>query len=56
MAGDREKAIEALQGCVRAGWYNRDWMAHDSDLASIRDDPRFRVMIDAPSGSDTSLR
>jgi adenylate cyclase len=43
--GDREKAIATLQACVRAGWYNRDWMEHDADLESIRDDPRFRAIV-----------
>ncbi len=50
-AGKREEAIAALQECVRAGWYNRDWMAHDSDFDSIRDDPRFRAMIE-PAAPD----
>ena len=50
-AGDREKAIAALQECVRAGWYNRDWMEHDVDFESIRDDPRFRAMIE-PAAPD----
>ena len=44
-AGDREKAISTLQACVRAGWYNRDWMEHDVDFESIRDDPRFRALL-----------
>jgi non-specific serine/threonine protein kinase len=47
-AGEREKAITTLQECVRVGWYNRDWMAHDADLESIRDDPRVRAMIEPP--------
>ena len=50
-AGDPEKALAALEECVREGWYNRDWMAHDSDFESIRDDPRFRAMID-PAAPD----
>ena len=54
-AGDREKAIATLQECMRVGWYNRDWMAHDVDLASIRDDPRFQAMI-APAPAPDSTR
>jgi non-specific serine/threonine protein kinase len=48
---EREKALAALESCVRVGWVNRDWMARDSDLESIRDDPRFRALIEDPSGS-----
>jgi non-specific serine/threonine protein kinase len=49
--GDPEKALAALESCVRVGWVNRDWMAQDSDFESMRADPRFQALIAGLSGS-----
>jgi cytochrome c-type biogenesis protein CcmH/NrfG len=50
-SGERERALAALESCVRVGWVNRDWMARDTDFEPIRDDPRFRALVADPSGS-----
>ena len=39
------RALGALESCMRVGWGNREWMAHDSDFASIRDHPRFQALL-----------
>ncbi len=41
LKGDADDAFRALLGAKRAGFADRDQMAHDPDLASLRDDPRF---------------
>jgi hypothetical protein len=32
---------------VKAGFRNRDLMASDEDLKSLRDDPRFKQVLDS---------
>ena len=27
------------------GWGQKEWMAHDPDLASVRDHPRFQALV-----------
>jgi len=44
-AGQPERALGALENCMRVGWGNREWMAQDSDFASIRDHPRFKALL-----------
>lgn len=41
LAGDREGALEAWTASVGAGWADRDHAESDTDLDSIRSDPRF---------------
>lgn len=40
-----ERAIDLLERAVELGWGDRAWMANDSDLASLRDKPRFRALL-----------
>ena len=44
-AGDTDKAFEALGQAVDAGDRDVAWWRQDSDLDSIRDDPRFEELI-----------
>jgi predicted esterase len=41
LKGDKLDAFRALTAAKRAGFADRDQMRTDSDLASLRDDPRF---------------
>jgi non-specific serine/threonine protein kinase len=43
--GATEKALAALESCIQVGWVNREWMAQDSDLESIRSHPRFQALL-----------
>jgi adenylate cyclase len=47
VAGEVEKALDCLENCViKAGNVNREWLEHDSDLDNIRDQPRFKEVIE----------
>jgi len=41
LSGNKDDAFRALQGAKLAGFADRDLMAKDADLASLRSDPRF---------------
>jgi tetratricopeptide (TPR) repeat protein len=45
--GDSSKAIEWLERAYRNGDERADWFRKDARLASIRQDPRFQVIINS---------
>ncbi len=46
LAGMTEKAMDCLENCkFKVGSLNREWLLHDSDLDSIRDQPRFADLL-----------
>ncbi len=47
LLGEADRAIDCLERSMTHGWGQRQWMAHDPDLASLRDHPRFRALIEA---------
>lgn len=46
LKGDKDDAFKALLGAKRAGFADRDLMAGDPDLASLRGDPRFVLPLE----------
>ena len=52
LSGRQDEAFAALERSIDAGWRQRGWIENDSDLASLRDDPRF----EAPSRSHRRRR
>jgi tetratricopeptide (TPR) repeat protein len=44
--GKKEEAIAALERMFSRGWGKRDWIEHDPDYDSLRDDPRFHAMLE----------
>ena len=45
--GMRKESLDALEHAVEKGWGDKSWLEHDSDLESIRDDPRYKAIIQA---------
>jgi non-specific serine/threonine protein kinase len=46
LQGQGDKAIATLQEAFRAGFANTEWVEKDPDLSSLRDDPRFKALLD----------
>lgn len=45
MLDDRPRALDLLERAVSLGWGDRAWIQHDSDLATLRDEPRFVALM-----------
>ena len=45
MAGAADGALDCLERSVRAGMRNRGWLEHDSNLDTVRSDPRFEALM-----------
>jgi adenylate cyclase len=47
IAGEKEKALDCLERClIKVGNISREWLEHDSDLDSLRSEPRFQEIVD----------
>jgi serine/threonine protein kinase/Flp pilus assembly protein TadD len=45
LEGEIDRAIEALDAAIRAGFGRRDWIEHDPDLDALREDTRFKKLL-----------
>ncbi|MFO0985629.1 MAG: hypothetical protein U1E76_28490 [Planctomycetota bacterium] len=45
LRGDKERALDELEAAVAIGYYDFEWAMEDRDLASIRDEPRFKKLV-----------
>jgi len=45
LSGEREKALDAAQKAFDAGFRTKYYWESDQDLASIREDPRFKALL-----------
>ena len=44
--GKKEDALRCLEEAIDKGYGHREWIEHDSDLNSLRSDPRFGALLD----------
>jgi adenylate cyclase len=40
-----DKALDCLESAVDKGYGHKEWIEHDSDFTSIREDPRFKAIL-----------
>jgi hypothetical protein len=45
LAGRTDQALDCVAASVANGMRFREWLAHDSNLDSIRDTPRFQAVM-----------
>lgn len=51
LAGETEKALDCLERClIKVGNVSREWLEQDSDLDSVRSNPRFREIVETLVG------
>jgi non-specific serine/threonine protein kinase len=43
--GDVEDALDCLEKAVQQGFGHKEWIVNDSDLATLRDHPRFKALL-----------
>lgn len=46
LLGESERALKLLEKAINLGWGDRAWLETDSDLDSLRSNPRFQSLLD----------
>jgi adenylate cyclase len=49
LLGELDTAIELLDQAIKQGYGHRAWLEHDSDLAPLREHPKFLALLDQMS-------
>ena len=44
--GMKVEALDMLERVFSQGWGKKEWIEHDPDYDLLRDDPRFKAMIE----------
>jgi len=52
LTGKKDEAFVALQRALALGYSDREHLRNDSDLASLRDDPRYQALLSDWVGRD----
>lgn len=50
LEGRAERAMDLIEEAIARGFSNRDWFEKDPDLASLRQEPRFRALMERDPG------
>jgi serine/threonine protein kinase/Flp pilus assembly protein TadD len=45
LLGEAEEALRCLENAVKFGFGHKSWLEHDSDLDSLRSNPRFQALL-----------
>jgi adenylate cyclase len=45
LAGSSEEALDHLDKAIQNGFGQREWLENDSDLDSVRGEPRFQALL-----------
>lgn len=45
-SGQKAEAVDVIERVFARGWAKRDWIEHDPDYDILRDDPRFRKVLE----------
>jgi tetratricopeptide (TPR) repeat protein len=45
LQGEIEKALDCLENALKHGFAHKEWIEHDSDLASLRSHPRYQALL-----------
>ena len=48
LLGEADRAVDCLEKSATHGWVQREWMAHDPDLAPLHGHPRFEALVRPP--------
>jgi tetratricopeptide (TPR) repeat protein len=54
VGGRKEEAIAMLERAASLGWNRSAWARHDSDLESLRGDPRFERLLERMEAAETA--
>jgi hypothetical protein len=49
--GEQEAALDALEKAIDAGLAGGDWVPQDPDWESLRDQPRFKELVERLAAS-----
>jgi tetratricopeptide (TPR) repeat protein len=44
--GMSDEALDLIEGNMKFGWGNAEWLLHDPDMEPLRDLPRFRALLE----------
>jgi tetratricopeptide (TPR) repeat protein len=47
LLGDEDEALEYLERAISKGWHHKEWLSHDTDFAFLRNNPRFKKILES---------
>ena len=51
LSGNNEEALVWLEEAVASGYADPEWLQQDTDLASLKEDPRFLELVEVATGN-----